>query len=35
MTRWHGTTIETGFRPFAPATARTAVGRPIAFASSA
>jgi outer membrane usher protein len=29
MTRWHGTTIEIGFRPFAAPTARMAVGLPI------
>ena len=34
-TRWHGTTIETGFAPFAAPTALTARGRPMRRASSA
>src|ERR1700723_2725776 len=32
-TRWHGTTIDTGFVAQARATARTAVGRPMARAT--
>ena len=34
MTRWQGTTIDTGFRPFAAPTARIAPGLPICFAMS-
>ena len=34
ITRWHGTTIGSGLRPFARPTARTAVGRPMALAMS-
>jgi outer membrane usher protein len=32
ITRWHGTTIEMGFRPLAAPTARMAVGLPICLA---
>ena len=34
MTRWHGTMIAIGLRPFAAPTARLAAGRPIARATS-
>jgi outer membrane usher protein len=35
ITRWQGTTIGSGFAPFAAPTARDAAGRPIRRASSA
>jgi hypothetical protein len=35
ITRWQGTTIETGFFAFAAPTARTASGLPIVRASAA
>jgi hypothetical protein len=34
MTRWQGTTMDTGFRAFAAATARVAVGAPRDSASA-
>jgi hypothetical protein len=34
ITRWHGTTIGSGFAPLAPPTARLAVGLPIRDASA-
>ena len=34
MTRWHGTTIDSGLRPLAAPTARTALSRPMAWASA-